>query len=100
MMISFPPRGAHDGRIGIPLVSIVFVNHILLVVAIEQVDHVAFVNRKAEVGMQSSRLGNLRAVDRKAGGDGKQQVSLQDFADEVDVFEVRRGIQKNRPFSG
>ena len=56
-----PKRFAHtqDGRIGIPPFSIILVNYILLVVAIEQVDHIAFVNRKAEVGMQPTRFGNL-----------------------------------------
>src|SRR5438132_12013586 len=45
-----------QGWIGIPFFGIVFVNHIVLAIAVEQVDHVAFADREAEIVMQPSWL--------------------------------------------
>src|ERR1051326_1642826 len=56
------PKGfAHtdEGRIGFPFLRVVFVDDVLLVIAIEQVDHIAFADRKAKVGMEPTGLGNL-----------------------------------------
>src|SRR5207244_4058228 len=64
---------ADNGWIRVPFFGIVLINHITLAVAIKQMDYVAFTDREAEVGMQPSRLWNLRTANGKTGGDGEHR---------------------------
>jgi len=53
------------GGVRFPFLGVIFVDDIILLVAIEQVDNVASRDRETQICVQTSQLGNLRAANRK-----------------------------------